>query len=345
MAELATATVSSLNNELNAIAMSLKLLKSDAPDHSARHLLAVEEAVHRAAAALARFQQLAARQTSAAARSIALNQVLLEALDLVRPELGTIAAVDRGAVRIDAHLGELPPVLAQAGELRDIICSLFLEARDLLHDRKSATVKASTRPDRDGASLLIALPSTAEPTELVLSAAQKRVRRWGGELALESRGGQTTLRLSLMKAPAPRAPRPDGRRGVAPSRRILVVDDDDGNRETLTELLALSGHSVTAAKSGAEALAAVAAAEQPFEAALVDLAMPDMNGVALARVLADRNRGMRIALVTGWDPTVLEDIEEHDVIEAVFRKPLDLPAILRFLDGASASEASPPPLA
>ncbi|MGZ3427673.1 MAG: response regulator, partial [Polyangia bacterium] len=122
-----------------------------------------------------------------------------------------------------------------------------------------------------------------------------------------------------------------------PARRILVVDDDAGNRETLTELLGLSGHDVVAAENGQDALARVARAERPFDVALVDLAMPDMDGVELARLLRARDPALRIALVTGWEPSAVDAHAETGLIEAIFRKPIDLPAINRFLDGAEAA--------
>jgi DNA-binding LytR/AlgR family response regulator len=61
--------------------------------------------------------------------------------------------------------------------------------------------------------------------------------------------------------------------------------------------------------------------------------MPDMNGVELAERLRARDPGLRIALVTGWEPSALDSAAAPGLIDAVFHKPIDLPAILRFLDG------------
>jgi CheY-like chemotaxis protein len=112
-----------------------------------------------------------------------------------------------------------------------------------------------------------------------------------------------------------------------------VVDDDAGNRETLTELLGLSGHDVVAAENGKHALEIMHEVDRPFDIALVDLAMPDMSGIELARLLRARDPALRIALVTGWEPSGVESDIEPGVIERIFRKPIDLPAINRFLDG------------
>jgi CheY-like chemotaxis protein len=61
--------------------------------------------------------------------------------------------------------------------------------------------------------------------------------------------------------------------------RLLVVDDNVADREQLCDLLQEQGHQVTAAASGPEALALVAA--QPFDLILLDVLMPGMTGFGL----------------------------------------------------------------
>jgi CheY-like chemotaxis protein/signal transduction histidine kinase len=349
MAELATATASALNNELNAISMSLSLVQKDltgASETVARHLYAVEQAVQRSAGLLTRLQQLAARQPNAPPRAVPLNTVLMEALDLVRPELTTSST--RKAVRVDARLGEVKPVLAQPSELRELLCSLIIEAREAM--AQGGVLQVKTRQERDGASLVMTHPIAADIGDdpfaaasergVTLAAARDRARRWAGDLVVEARAGRLTLRLTLPPAPVARSSQSISRALPRPARRILVVDDDAGNRETLTELLGLSGHDVTAAGSGQEALTVAQDNARPFDVALIDLAMPDMDGVQLAHQLRARDPALRIALVTGWEPSAVEGTNEPGLIEAIFRKPIDLPAINRFLDG----EASHAPL-
>ncbi|MGZ3440890.1 MAG: PAS domain-containing protein, partial [Polyangia bacterium] len=160
MAELATATASALNNELNAISMSLSMVQKELtapPESVARHLFAVEQAVQRAAAQLTRLQQLAARQPNAPPRAVSLNDVLMEALDLVRPELTT--STTRKAMRVDARLGEVQPVLAQPSELRELLCSLIIEAREAM--AQGGVLSATTRQERGGAALVLVHPIAA----------------------------------------------------------------------------------------------------------------------------------------------------------------------------------------
>lgn len=70
---------------------------------------------------------------------------------------------------------------------------------------------------------------------------------------------------------------------------ILVVDDVAGNRELLTRRLVREGHAVTKAESGAHALQL--AGERDFDLILLDVLMPDMNGIeVLHRLKADKSR-------------------------------------------------------
>ncbi|HEX9104411.1 MAG TPA: hypothetical protein VF997_19505, partial [Polyangia bacterium] len=214
MAELAMATASALNNELNAISMSLSLVQKELSPPTelvARHLFAVEQAVQRAAGLLTRLQQLAARQPNAPPRAVPLNDVLMEALDLVRPEL--TASTARKAMRVDARLGDVAPVLAQPSELRELLCSLIIEARDAM--AQGGVLSVTTRQERDGAALVMTHPIGVDGSEdpfksvsergVTLAAARDRARRWGGDLTVEARANRLTLRLTLPPAPAAHA--------------------------------------------------------------------------------------------------------------------------------------------
>lgn len=62
----------------------------------------------------------------------------------------------------------------------------------------------------------------------------------------------------------------------APTGTLLVVDDDEGNRDMLSRRLERLGHQVTTAVSGREALDVLG--QTPFDVLLLDIEMPDMNG-------------------------------------------------------------------
>jgi len=72
------------------------------------------------------------------------------------------------------------------------------------------------------------------------------------------------------------------------SHTILIVDDNDAFRGMLTSVLGLRGYQTLAARSGAEGLKL--AAEYQVDAVLVDVEMPEMDGLEFCRLLREQEQ-------------------------------------------------------
>jgi CheY-like chemotaxis protein len=109
---------------------------------------------------------------------------------------------------------------------------------------------------------------------------------------------------------------------VSPSRgRVLAVDDSYVMRELVTLSLEAAGYSVEAVASGDAAL--VAAAREEFDAFILDVDMPGMDGLAVGRALRKdpRTRSSMIAMHTSLDEA---DVRTgFDGYNAYLRKPFD----------------------
>ena len=106
---------------------------------------------------------------------------------------------------------------------------------------------------------------------------------------------------------------------------ILLVEDDNGAREALHEILIHAGYSVLSAENGMHALESVKSARARPALILLDLAMPVMDGVAF---LAEVPRYTHLAnvpvIVMSGDYRTLVSVERpHRVVE-VLPKPIDI---------------------
>jgi two-component system, sensor histidine kinase len=86
---------------------------------------------------------------------------------------------------------------------------------------------------------------------------------------------------------------------MAGGLRVVVCEDVDDIRELFADVLRLHGHDVTVVACGSAAIAAARAG--PVDVALIDIALPDMTGYEVARILrADpHTHRLRLVAVTG----------------------------------------------
>jgi signal transduction histidine kinase len=136
-----------------------------------------------------------------------------------------------------------------------------------------------------------------------LSLVRRLAEMHNGSAELSSAGlglGSTfTLRLPLARAAVSG---PGAAAAALPpvARRVLLIEDNDDARETMTMLLATCDCTVLAAANGPDGIA-LAGANQP-ELAFIDIGLPEMDGYAVAQALrADaRTRTMRLVALTGY---------------------------------------------
>lgn len=83
-----------------------------------------------------------------------------------------------------------------------------------------------------------------------------------------------------------------------PKGSILVVDDESEIREGLVALLSSEGYSVTEAETGEEGLARLE--ELPFDLLLLDVSLPDRNGIDLLREIHARDPHLSKILITAF---------------------------------------------
>jgi PAS domain S-box-containing protein len=136
-------------------------------------------------------------------------------------------------------------------------------------------------------------------TGLGLAISKRLVELMGGTIRAESEEGKgSTFRVALAAEPAelPTRPTADEILTQLLGKRVLVVDDNATNREIVTRHARAWRMEPVAVESGAEALALIDGGER-FDVAVLDMMMPRMDGVELAREIRRRRSRRELALL------------------------------------------------
>jgi CheY-like chemotaxis protein len=112
---------------------------------------------------------------------------------------------------------------------------------------------------------------------------------------------------------------------------ILVVDDDDIVRETLCELLELHGHRAVGVRDGVEALAFLRSGEK-VRFMVLDLAMPNMNGRQVLRILSEDSQLQELPMCISTAA-----VENAPIGVPVLPKPIDMTRLLTMIDDSRAN--------
>jgi CheY-like chemotaxis protein len=132
--------------------------------------------------------------------------------------------------------------------------------------------------------------------------------------------------------------RPEAPRRFQQTRRVLVVDDDLDNARMMAEVLGDEGYEVQVAPSAEVALQMWE--RRRYDAALLDALMPDVTGWELAKELRKRTPQALLAIVTGMDVRG-QNRANLALVDAVFRKPIDVGALDEFLSQSDTPSADP----
>jgi signal transduction histidine kinase len=168
-----------------------------------------------------------------------------------------------------------------------------------------------------------------------LSLVRRLAEMHGGSATLASAGagqGSTfTLRLPLVEAPVPELPDLGPAAAPGPARRVLLIEDNDDARDTMTMLLSTCDCTVLGASNGPDGIAL--AAREAAQLGFIDIGLADMDGYAVARALrADpRTQGMRLVALTGYGSARDRDEALAAGFDIHLTKPIGLDQLLEVL--------------
>jgi len=108
--------------------------------------------------------------------------------------------------------------------------------------------------------------------------------------------------------------------------KILIVDDDESSRRSLSLILGKSGYDAEAVVTGREALKK--SKEGFFNVALIDIKLPDMEGVELLAPFKEMHPGMAVIMITGYASVETAVQALNEGASAYILKPFDIDEVL-----------------
>jgi PAS domain S-box-containing protein len=323
------------NNVLMAISGHNKLLLRQTPPDAPGwwSLDEIRKGAERAAA-LTRQLLAFSRQQVLQPRVLDLNAVVTG----MEGMLGRLIGEDVELVTVlDEDLGT---VLADHGQLEQVLMNLAVNARDAMPDggvlrigtwNAELTADDAQRyayvvpgpyvvvevrdtghgmTDETMAHLFEPFFTTKEPgkgTGLGLAMVYGIVKQSGGYIWVDSRLGMGAgFSIYLPRTDQPEEPAPAPAPAPAPlggAETVLLVEDDAAIRALLRTTLASAGYTVLEAGDGEEALAVAAAHGGALDLLVTDVVMPRMRGVELARRLGEAHPRMAVLYMSGYAET------------------------------------------
>ncbi len=332
---LAGGVAHDFNNLLTGILGNTSLARMDLPVTSPvqAYLEAVEKTSRRAAELCKQMLAYSGKGRFVVQR-LDLGEVVADTVQLVHPSISKSAM-------IDYHFApDLPAISGDATQMRQIIMNLVINASDALGDGPGVITLRTGAIQADAAYLADTMLSPRTPPGeyvfleisdtgcgmssetlskifnpffttkftgrgLGLAAVLGIVRGHGGAMKVSSEVGKgSTFRLLLPSAGGPLekdcadAPTELAWRG---SGTVLVADDESEVRKVAARLLELSGYQVVLAVNGREAVDFFREAPGGFVAVLLDLTMPEMDGIAAFTEMRRIRADIPVVLMSGYN--------------------------------------------
>lgn len=307
------------------------------------------------------------------------GRFVVEPVDLSALVEDTAKLLDLSVARraeLDLRLASgLPPVLADATQLRQIVMNLVLNAAEAMSQTKGQIIVVTGRmqvdknflrsarvaaelPEGEGIYLEVSdtgsgmdrrtLERIFEPffttkftgRGLGLAAVLGIVRSHRGALHVISEPGRgTTFRLVLAayhQAAAPAATTPSPFRSIKRNHgHVFVIDDEESVRSVTVQALERTGFTVETAVDGESAIARLREVPDAFSVILLDYTMPRLDGGETLREIRRINPHAQVILMSGFPEEEARERIDGAVLAGFIQKPFDIATLRRRVEGVA----------
>jgi signal transduction histidine kinase/ActR/RegA family two-component response regulator len=172
------------------------------------------------------------------------------------------------------------------------------------------------------------LPSTG----LGLPIAKQIVEMHGGKIWAESQAGKGSRFAFVIPQGLSAKSRGDKVLAKGQSKKVLIIDDEEGLRKFLSRTLSRKGYFVTVAQDGLEGLER--ALELYYDLVITDVRMPNIDGINCIRIIKKISPAAVFIVITAFPVDGgLEEILKKDAYPCI-RKPFDLGELLKTVENS-----------
>jgi len=354
--EIAGGIAHDFNNVLAIILGTTGVMLGEVPNPITRKgLETIEEAAWRGAQTIRHLQSFAATREQERFVAVELNAVILDAVAATRPRWKDDAEARGVRIEVVVDLVELPPILGNPIELREMVANVVLNAIDAMPEGGRIVIKS--RPA--GRVIEMSLSDTgvgmseairqrvfdpffttkSRHSGLGLAVVHGILVRHQGQVEVSSEEGKGTtftmrfpISLEVLKSQTSGTADETPEAEPLEPARILVIEDEIPIQGTLVEILVRQGHTVWAAVDGREGLAVFE--RESIDVVFTDLSMPEVSGWEVARAVKKLDPRVPVVLVTGWGDQLDSQQLQENGVDLLVAKPFRVQNILSVLAAA-----------
>ncbi|HUL22395.1 MAG TPA: GAF domain-containing protein [Thermodesulfobacteriota bacterium] len=351
MGELASGVAHDFNNVLAVVLGNTQLLLHQLdrldPEGIRQGLKVIERSSKDGAETIRRIQEFTGVRRDREFISLSLNNIVTEVVNITQPRWRDQTQKKGIQIELTTHLGEIPLIMGNPSEIREVLTNIIFNAVDALVDGGKLTI--TTQPQAEGWVEMRVADTGVGMTEEVkrrvfdpffttkgvtnsglgMSVSYGIIKRHGGEILIESELQKgTTFIVHLptgygeQEAVAKEVIVPKESRRA----RILVIDDEDSVRDILSRMLKTKGHKVVVAPNGEEGIERFRA--EAFDLVFTDLGMPKLSGWDVGKTIKEINPKTPVAMITGWGVELEREKLSESGIDLVISKPFNFDQVI-----------------
>jgi signal transduction histidine kinase/ActR/RegA family two-component response regulator len=357
MGEMASGVAHDFNNVLAVVLGNIQLLLYQldhlSPEEIREGLKIIEQSSKDGAETVRRIQEFTGVRRDKEFVSLSLNEIITEVVNITQPRWKDQTQKKGIQVGLAAQLGEIPLIMGNPSELREVLTNIIFNAVDAMPEGGKLTI--ATQPQAEGwVEVRIAdtgIGMTEEVKKRIfdpffttkgvtnsglgMSVSYGIIKRHGGEILIESELGKGTT--FIIHLPTGYGEEETAVKEVTPIKesrqaRILVIDDEDSVRDILSRMLKTKGHQVVVASNGEEGIEQFRS--QPFDLVFTDLGMPKISGWEVGKTIKGINPKIPIAMITGWGMELDREKMSESGIDLIISKPFNFDQVIHLVSEA-----------